>query len=363
LKKYDENIFRHKNSLIIRYNYLYKYASFVLAQILHEHKKDFRGLCEDITIVTGICIDDDIYFDRNYVYNNQNLSIFHLVEEFLFSDKYSEDTELYKLIENIKISTPSVYDSVRRDFLLNDKNVGVNKKDIAMQVLLELMRSHIFNQDYNTTRIVRKVDNDYERFIDLSFLPFVRENVTSIVKGYKQAALEQYLNICCYRNLGFGAKKVNNLLVNFQLPVIREKSLVGNNEFLKAIWDLDGKLTLDEIRHIYFKTHIEIPWDTKTNCLERKDKINRVEGIKPCGSTIYLKEDNIFYRDESFFMICPKCGYMINVDGLIESKDIRRRIEFKYWGDKFILRKQDILSELVSIDGMDKAKSLVKERK
>lgn len=364
IRELDEAMYkRYKYSLINRYNYLYKYAAFVLAQLIYEHKNDLPGLCEDVTRITGIDISNDTFFDRQYVFNSKNLSIFHLVEEFLFSDQYYEDTELFKLIENIKISVPSVYDSVRNDFLITDKNVGVNKKDIAMQVLLELMRSHIFNQDYKTTSVVRRVHNDYERHIDLSFLPFVGENVTSIDKGYKQAALDQYLSICCYRNSGYGKRNISNLLVNYQLPGIRERSLIGNNKFLKAIWDLDGKLTFDEIRDIYFSTHLEIPWDTKTTCMEKEDKIDRDTNIKPCGSTIYLEEENIFYRDESFFMICPKCGYMVNIDGLIDNREIRRRIEFKYWGDKFILRKQSIISELISIDGFDKAKNLVKERK
>lgn len=355
---YDYEIMRKR--LIDRYNFLYNNAPLILAQIMYEHKTSKPTLCSDIGDLVGINLTNQHPYDRGYICDMTHLSIFHLVEEYMFG----EGDELVSLINKIKCSSIA-YLEVKDDFFLKDSKVGVNRKDMAVLVLLELMRSFIFNQGYEKTIIVRRKndDNYYERHIDSLYLPFKGENVTDMERSRKKSALDEYFRLSKYRNLGYGKKEVPFLLPNYQLPIISEFSLVGTNEFLKTIWELEGKLTFDEIREVYFSHHEEIPWDTKVVCEEKKDKIKRDKGSLPCGSTLYLEEENIFYRDESFFMICPKCGYMVNIDGLIDNREIRRRIEFKYWGDKFILRKQDILSELVKLDGIDKAKSLVKERK
>lgn len=361
-QKYDYE--KERRKLIGRYNFLYDNAPLILAQIMYEHQKSKPALCRDIGELIGIDLNNQMPYERNYICDNIHLSIFHLLEEYMFSGEHYQDADLVNLFNTIRYS-PSAYLKVKEDFFLKDIKVGVNHKDIAILVLLELMRSFIFNQEYEKTVLVSRLDNvnRYEKTLDPAYLLFANEYVTDTEKSRKKAALDEYFRLSKYRNLGFTSKEVPFLLPNYQLPVISDFSLVGTNKFLKAIWDLSGKLTFDEIREVYFSHHEEIPWDTKTICEEKKDKIERVEGIKPCGSTLYLEEDNIFYRDESFFMICPKCGYMVNIDGLIDNKEIRRRIEFKYWGDKFILRKQAILSELVSLEGIDKAKSLVKERK
>lgn len=355
---YDYEIMR--KLLINKYNFLYKNAPLILAQIMYEHESSKPVLCKDIGDLVGIDLTNQHPYDRGYICDMKHLSIFHLVEEYMFG----EGDELVSLFNKIK-GSPSAYLKVKDDFFLKDSNVGVNRKDEAVLVLLELMRSFIFNQTYDKTIIVRRKndDNYYERHIDSLYFPFVGENVTDIERSRKKSVLDEYFRLSKYRNLGYGKKEIPFLLPNYQLPIISEFSLVGTNDFLKTIWELEGKLTFDEIREVYFSHHEEIPWDTKVICEEKKDRIKREDGVTPCGSTLYLEEENIFYRDESFFMICPKCGYMVNIDGLIESSEIRRRIEFKYWGDKFILRKQDILAELVKLDGIDKAKSLVKERK
>ena len=104
IRELDEAMYkRYKYSLINRYNYLYKYAAFVLAQLIYEHKNDFPGLCEDVTRITGIDISNDASFDRQYIFNSKNLSIFHLVlfffytySNFLFSNFTSPTQMLFQ---------------------------------------------------------------------------------------------------------------------------------------------------------------------------------------------------------------------------------------------------------------------------
>ena len=131
--------------------------------------------------------------------------------------------------------------------------------------------------------------------------------------------------------------------------------------FLNDVNTLEGELTSEDIRSVYFGYHNEIPWDTKTTCKKSHDIVKRDEESSCCGNEFYVNEDNAFCVCGEILQVCPNCGYLVNVSDKM-NYSIRRRIEYRDYYDKDALRKRELLAELVKINGIDDAKALVKRK-
>lgn len=351
------NSFEHTKKVFInRYNFIYKNACFLLAEIQAEHFDQFEALSLDIKRITGIDGCELGPFNRTSNPDGSTTPYtLQLVEEYLFRDFVSSKSELEIYIENMYAYPCSIVEDLKREYILEDSLVGPNKKDIAMQVLLELIRSFIWNQDTNTNVKERSRDN---RLVYLC----ADSSLCSFEKRHKQNAVEEYLRLVKYKNTGFGRKNDVLLLPNYHLPGICNMSLVSSNSFLKNVCKLEGKLSFDNIREVYFNNHCEIPWNTKAKCEENKDDVKRDERSKCCGFEFYISDDSVFALNGYILQVCPKCGYLVNVSDKVEAK-VKRCIEHRDFYDKDVLRKREILSELIKLEGIDTIKVLVKSRK
>lgn len=346
-----------KNEMLNRYCFLYENSFFILAQIAKEHEKDFKDLSNDIKSILDISFDNQILYDRERKYIT--LSMFHLLEEYMFGPYRCNKTELEKVVSDMKYR-PSVYLKLKNDFIFQDSKIGVNRKDISMRILLELMSSFIKSQSSSKTVFVERC---YDGLRSISVRGIYKDLTISVSDiKLKSNCLDSYFYINKYQNIGFGKQEISDFLPGYSLPVLSDKTLVSSNSFLFALRRLQAKPDLKDSRDIYFKYHEEIPWDSQAVCETKKDNIKRSSSIKPCNKSFYLNEEDIFYAKESFLQICPYCGYIVNIDGKIKSFDVRRRIEFRDYQDETLLLKRNILSELISLGGLDKANILVKSR-
>ena len=342
-----------KNVLMDRFKFLYKNAPFILAEIQAEHFDEYPALCEDIKKLTGI--DGRKLGPFNRSCNPDNITVpytFLLVEEYLFCDYRDTKTELEIYIENMYKYPSGIVGLLIDEFHLNDVDYGETKKDIAVCVLLELVRSLLCNQNANTLVRTRTVDNDM----------IYRNGSCSILDfdiGYKKNCLDEYLRLARYRNRIFRFEDEKVLLPNYRLNKLSNISLVDTNVFLVNISDCN--LSYDEISSVYFSSHKEIPCDTETVCKKSNDLVSRDINSFSCGSKFYVNEESVFSLVGEVLQLCPKCGYLVNVSDKV-SPEVRRRIEARDSLDADVLRKRLLLSELIKIGGMEEAKKLVKKR-
>lgn len=349
----EKNVFDAKKLLMDRYKFLYENAPFILAEIQAEHFDEYPALCGDIKSITGIDGSNLGPFNRKC--SPDNITIPYtllLVEEYLFSNYRDTKTELEIYIDNMYKYPSSVVGILIGDFISNDVNYGETKKDKAVCVLLELVRSLLYNQNSNTLVKSRTKNND---MIYTSADP----SVCSFEIRHKQSCLEEYLRLARYRNRLFEFGDDDALLPNYSLNKLTTLSLVGSNPFLSYI--SKSKLSFDEIRSVYFYFHKEIPWDTEAVCKKSNDIIPRDKNSFSCGSKFYVNEDSVFSLAGEVLQLCPKCGYLVNVSDKV-SPEVRRRIEDRDCLDKDVLRKRELLSELIKIGGIDDAKKLVKRK-
>lgn len=343
-----------RSLMMNRFKFLYANAPFILAEIQAEHFDEYPALCNDIKEMTGI--DGTSLGPFNRKCNPDNISIPYtllLVEEYLFSEYKTSKTELETYIKNM-YQYPSVVVGLLISEYSNIPNYGETKKDVAVCVLLELVRSLLYNQNTNTLVKKRTSNNDLiYTSADSSISPFEIR--------YKQSCLDEYLGLARYRNYFFDKENKFPLLPNYDLSRLTNLSLIDSNMFLKDVNTLEGKLTFDDIRSVYFSYHEEIPWDTLATCKKSHDIVKREEDSTCCGNEFYVNEDNAFCVCGEILQVCPKCGYLVNVSDKI-NYSIRRRIEHRDYFDKDVLRKRKLIAELIKVNGMDDAKALVKRK-
>lgn len=343
-----------RSLMMDRFKFLYKNAPFILAEIQAEHFDEYPVLYKDIKEITGI--DGMKLGPFNRKCNPDNISIPYtllLVEEYLFSEYQTPKTELELYIENMYEYPSSIVGLLIGEYS-NDLNYGENKRDVAICVLLELVRSLLYNQDTNTLVKKRTSNNDLiYTSADSSIHPFEIR--------HKQSCLDEYLGLARYRNYFFDKENKFPLLSNYDLRKLTNLSLVSSNMFLKDVNTSEGKLSFSDIRSVYFSYHDEIPWDTLATCKNSHDIVERDKYSSCCGNEFYVNEESAFCVCGEILQVCPKCGYLVNVSDKI-NYSIRRRIEHRDYFDKDVLRKRELLAELIKIGGMEDAKILVKRK-
>ena len=266
-----------RSLMMNRFKFLYKNAPFILAEIQAEHFDKYPVLCNDIKEITGIDGMELGPFNRSC--NPDNISIPYtllLVEEYLFCDYQTNKTELETYIENMYQYPSSVVGLLIGEYS-TVPDYGETKKDVAICVLLELVRSLLYNQDTNTLVKKRTSNNDL-------IYTSADSSICSFEVRHKQSCLEEYLRLARYRNYYFDKDNKFPLLPNYDLRKLTNLSLIGSNMFLKDVNTLEGELTSEDIRSVYFGYHNEIPWDTKTTCKKSHDIVKRDEESYCCGN-------------------------------------------------------------------------------
>jgi len=351
-----------KETLIERFRFLYENSGLILAQILYEFQTN-KPFCEEISHDTGLCVGDENVLRRNFNYDS--FDILHLVEEYLFGRYcikkfyFSERTELEMLISDSLVYNSDLLKKIRNEYNYCDSRVGINKKDIATLCILEILLSAILSQKEDYTSIIeRSRDNEFKAYSSI----VVEENdkrLSSSNKELKAVVLSQYFKLCKYRNSSI--EKVPPLLSNFKIPSFKKNTLVTDNKFLTTFYSLASMVSNDDAKKLYFLNHDEIPWDLKVRCHPLNNPILSGEKTS-CNEDFPLKEEDIYYIKDSFYQLCPHCGCLVEVERLITNSAVRRRIEHRSYGDENLLNKINLLSELISLDGMDQAKKLLKQR-
>ena len=87
-----------KETLIERFQFLYKNSGLILAQILYEFQVN-KPFCEEISRITGLDVGDENILRRNFNYDS--FDILHLVEEYLFGRYCTKKfyfCEIYQLV-------------------------------------------------------------------------------------------------------------------------------------------------------------------------------------------------------------------------------------------------------------------------
>lgn len=352
MEKDSDEVSLAEEEIIRRYCFLYENSFFILMQILFEHQHDLKDVCKDIENITGLSLFNQIPYDRNEKFSN-HISMFHLVEEYMLGDYRFRKTELERIVNDMRYR-PSVYLKAKMDYIFTDKKYGINKKDISMQVLLELMGDFIKSQNGYTAIIER----GRHRIIYKGGSGKVLLNVAD--KKNKAKGLDVFFDICKYKN-DSNSKKYERIISNHQMSDLSNRSLVMYNEFLFALRRISFADKNKVVQDIYLEYHDELPYDLESVCEEKKDNIERVV-LQSCGNRFYINEDRIFYYKDNYLHLCPKCGYVVNVGKKIFSDGVKKRIEDRCFDDKNILYKQNKLSELISLGGLTTVKSLIKSR-
>jgi len=354
MSKVDPRISSAEKIMMKRYAFLYENSNFILAQILYEHRKYLKEMCDDITRVTGIYLD---YFDNELHYKRtgdfvNHLSMFQLIEEYMFGDYHGHKTELERILLEMRIHTEK-YSHIKNHFWFYDDK-RTHFKDTTTQVLLELMRDFVKNQGTNTVVVERGIGG----------LHYYGGNSTFTVSvadlKEKVRTIDKYLDINSFRN-NSNQNRQRLLSSSHKFPVISNKTLVISNNFLYDTRSLVFDENNESVRDFYFSCHDEIPFDLEGICRETKDDIERVV-IKPCKENFRINEDAIFYAKDSYLQMCSRCGYIVNVSDSLDNEEVKRRIRNRYIYDQNILYKNNKLSELVSLGGVNDFKRLVKSR-
>ena len=184
-------------------------------------------------------------------------------------------------------------------------------------------------------------------------------------------AINLYYSILSYRNnrnnknvkLDKGMKNLQFANVANEKKVPIRFSLVGRNKFLEAfsttISNIFVRVNLSNVFNsdIYEKVHDEIPYFYNAIC-------NKIHGVENgCNTDFFLQEEDIFYLNDGFKTLCPCCGALVETDIMnrYHKRQIEERIKKRSLEDLNLERKVSLLSELISLNGVDYNKDMVKK--
>ena len=169
--------------------------------------------------------------------------------------------------------------------------------------------------------------------------------------------LDCFYQILSYSNDILESHVFTNTGFSYEFPTVN-KSFVIYNPFLGA-FTKHGKFnriidrtifTEDEKRDMYFTLHDELP-KTFSSC------------SSSCP-TFKIEEEDVFFYEDKFNYICPGCGNVCDIDISKKGRQmkLRNRIIERSLDNDTMKRKLMLLSELVSIDGYDTYKELIKKK-
>ena len=337
------------NELLNRYSFIYENAGVILGQLIHESN------LLNLSIGNSLSKNTNIYLNEYNCPLQKECKLFSLLEEFLLGDIPVENTSFYAVIKSIN-EDENLFKRTKIQFVNEDV------KDFNMRVILEFVSFMIEHQKgaYVTTRAS---DGNYERVYDHA--GFVKTISISDIKQ-KLKALRPYFDIVFYQNRENGmwngkrriwADRRDEFEVNF--------TLVDFNYFNKCFSDTtyQGDIYLenfyrlpeDTIQSIYTKYHDELPWNMKVKCFSDNSCV-RPRNTSSCGSEFLVKEEDMFVIDDNVYHLCSNCGYIVRVS---VNHRIKNRIKRRCSEDNNYLRKKEIMSELMGLNGVDKAKVLV----
>lgn len=349
----DENIEKQKEELRRRYCYIYENAPLILAFMVHDC--DDERFCDEVKKRLDFDFkEDEICLGRSLKY----LSCFELLEDILLGDDSIHKNDLYVTVGKIRDHS-NFYKSVKEYFNLDNGNIGPSKFDICMKLIIDSVYSLVKEQSNYRTAVYKKVNTGFVPLNDEDYLRGSSRMILSSELEDKFILLDCYYDILSFRNECGGSKNViNEKGLSFRLSNCTQ-TLVCCNPFLSGCASRKMELSYGFKSHIYFSLHDELPWMNNGIC----NSIHDVEN--GCGTDFFVKEEDIFYKDGKFGVICPCCGSIVKT-GIVPGKfkdKIENRIKKRFSDDIFFERKIELLSELTSLTGDSEVKSLVKSKK
>lgn len=315
-----------KQELLKRYIYLYQNNLFILAPHI---KLNLRSSYPTIKI---------------------SKETIKLLEDFLFSEAFMEETNFYKFNEGLKNS---------HEHLLTVKRGIKIIKDYEEKTKRELVRGilEILNQVTNHLEIEPKKNQN------------------------KLLVLDEYYCLARYKNDGkirISGRQLSIHDVNaISIPIknqIKKESVKESetNKFLKEIINYQKNdnnhsiFTETEKQNTYLLFHDELPWNLEITCKSNQNEnLIKPSITKPCLKKFYLRETEIFKNEQEgnieYYQLCPHCGYIVNIDKNLFPSKIIERIETKCLEDPYLLRKKILYSELKQLEDIP-VKTLKKER-
>lgn len=333
-----------------RYCYLYENAPIILFFMVNDLGDDIFS--EEVKRRTGFEFrEKEAFLERS----SKDLSCFVLLED-LFLGEEIYGNYLNTFIETFHKHT-FLSPKLSKEFDFSS-NIGIGKYDECMKLLVDIVYSFIDSECISTTLVYRKTSYGYQNVYNL----YNNTNELYIDNSSlleKKKALSFYYDILGYRNCRSGSVTFNDKGIDYRF-IPAKKTLVRSNPFIKALQpSLDTfSMTRSLGSSIYFKLHDEIPWINNCIC-------NSIHGVENgCNTDFFVKEEDIFYKDDKFNVICPCCGAICTTGigpGKFKEK-IEERIKKRFIDDKYFDRKIAILSELHSMgsvvieDGKKKVK-------
>ncbi len=333
-----ERVERAKCELVKRYQYLYENAPLVLVPFIQDKPKEE---CEKRYKKASDHVDALVYLNLD-----QYDSIISYIEEFLLSDLSMEESTLYQLLEECKRDVDRLT-KIKNEIVLATTENRIHK---YFRKAIDIWDVLSFTSEY-----VEKQSGDLKN----------RDN--------KLAVLDEYYKLLRYQNDGevrMSGRKLDIRDGEFSVDVplcsqhvsLRKKEDIGvtKNDFIHVLstmprYDDNGSIFMEqEKQDIYLRFHDELPWDLLITCDMEESSSDlgcRPPHTKPCGTSFYVKEEEIFIDSQgNYYQICPYCGFLVSIPSAILSDGIRDRILARVSQDEYLFRKMFLYSELFSLD-------------
>lgn len=346
-----ENVMKQKEEFLSRYKYLYENASLILALYLSDSSNSIIN--KEIETKCGIKLSKK---ERYSLFKN-DFSVIDYLEELLLGETSLEYTHLYYLIEDVK-ERNDVFERIKEEYSFNEPNIGFSKYDMAFKTVLDLVESHVRAQNQNRTLYYKKGNKAFERItVGGRLFDESVAHITSFEISHKLSTLDSYYYMLSYSNESPASYLFTYAGFSHDFPDVN-RSFVIYNPFLGAFTkygnlsrQIDRNVFDDNDRKkMYFDLHDELPI-TFSNCSD------------DCIS-FSIKEEDIFYYEDKFNIICPCCGKVqeVKIPNYKGTCKVKERIMHRYKDEESMRRKIELLGELVAIDGYDKYKELIKKK-
>ena len=337
IPKKDKNNEIQKKFFDERYCYLYENAPYILFFIVNDLEDD--NFSEEVKERIGFDFRYEPFLPKR---DFKSLVIFEFLEDMFLGNDFKHKNVLENVIRQLR-NYNSVSESFKKEFDFSS-NIGASKYDECMRLLVDIVYSFVDSQNVST-KVYQKtysgcisVPSPYNSRMERSLDYFEIKS--------KKKALESYYRVLSYSNCLGGGSYLKDRGINYVFSP-PERTLISSNLFIKAMQYFFGinDITKSFEKSIYFKLHDELPWNNNCIC-------NSIHGVEDgCGADFRVQEEDIFYKDDKFNVICPCCG-AICTTGIMPGKfkdRIEERIKKRFVGDKFFDRKISALSELYSM--------------
>ncbi len=349
--KKDKNNEIQKKFFDESYCYLYENPPYILYFIVNDLKDD--NFSEEVKERIGFDFRDEYFLPKRDI---KSLVVFELLEDMILGNDFKHKNVLETVVNQLR-NYNSISEAFDKEFDFSS-NIGTSKYDECMRLLVDIVYSFVDSQNVST-KVYQKTHSGcipVPSFYNSS----IERKIDTFEINSKKRALDSYYKVLSYRNCMGGGVSIKDKGINYEFP-IPERTLVSSNLYVKALQSFFGinDITKSFEKSIYFKLHDELPW--MNNCI-----CNSIHGVEEgCGADFRVKEEDIFYRDDKFNVICPCCG-AICTTGIMPGKfkdRIEERIKKRFVDDKFFDRKISLLSELYSMGSIvvENGKKKIKE--